>query len=828
MLTMHILYRSLALGCLMAGIAAAQSVSIAAEPSPTNSDTSGEQIAEITVTAQKRSERLSDVPISVTAVVGEQLVDLGITTPAQLAEVTPGFDYRPSAYGHPIYQIRGVGFFEESFGISPTVSVYVDQVPLPFSIETEGAGFDVERVEVLKGPQGTLFGQNATGGAINYIANKPTDTFEGGIDVGYGNYNATSLSGFVGGPLTDKLKVRFAFEHDSRGDWQKSYASIGANGYAHRTNGNQQLLGQQDISKGRFLVDYQATDNIDVELNFNGWFDRSDTQAMQDIGWAPINSTLQAPIPYVAQVAAYPLAPNDATYAGWNADQSLQKNDNFYQGSARVNAKLGNDMTLTSITAYSHARLYEPIDDDGTQYSNMYVVSSGKLSSVSEELRLAGLADGDALKWMIGGTYEHDSTYDNQSWNFSQGGTNTVFCSPPIPGLIGGGECYYYNGGIQYLQQAVNTGGLFGSLDYKPVDTVTIYGSSRYTISNRNATACLNDNGDGTFATAFSAVANLAELLENNPPVIANNHIPPGGCFTEASASYAKAHGVPVGSPITSLQSKLDEHNISWRVGADWKPIPELLLYANAAKGYKSGTFADITIVTTGQENPVPQESVLAYEAGFKEMALNRSLLVTGAIFHMDYKDKQLAGTVLTPPFGYLPTIISIPTSKVDGAELDLTWHLLEGLTLHGGASYIDSKVTSHIIQSNVHYGSPPLIDLYGMAFPGASKWQGDLDATYERPINSQWNWFAGASSYYQTMQHAAFTAAALNVIPEYGLLNALAGFERADHKYRVEFWGRNVLNKFYVLDITNIQDTIGRAAGMPATYGVNFGARFR
>jgi iron complex outermembrane receptor protein len=824
----HILCSLVALSGLIAGVALGQSVSTATASRPVDSDASGGQIAEITVTAQKRSERLSDVPLSVTAVTGDQLVDMGISTPAQLAEVTPGFDYRPSAYGHPIYQIRGVGFFEESFGISPTVSVYVDQVPLPFSIETAGAGFDLERVEVLKGPQGTLFGQNATGGAINYVANKPTDTFEGGIDVSYGNYNATTLSGFVGGPVTDKLKVRLAFEHDSRGDWQKSYASIGANGYAVRSDANQQLLGQQDISKGRLLIDYQANDNIDVELNLNGWFDRSDSQAMQDIGWAPINSTLQAPIPNVAQVAAYPLAPNNATYAGWNTDESLQKNDNFYQGSARVNAKLGHDMTLTSITSYSHARLYEPIDDDGTQYSNMYVVSSGKLSSVSEELRLAGVLKEDTLKWMIGGTYQHDSTYDNQSWLFSQGGTNTVFCSPPIPGLIGGGQCYYYDGGRQYLQQAVNTGGLFGSLDYKPVDTVTLYGSTRYTISDRNASACLEDNGDGTFATAFSAVANLAELLENTPPVSANNHIPPGGCFTEASAPYAKAHAVPVGSPITVLQSQLDEHNISWRVGADWKPIPDLLLYANAAKGYKSGTFADITIVTTGQENPVPQESVLAYEVGFKEMALNRSLLATGAIFHMDYKDKQLAGTVLTPPFGYLPTIISIPTSKVNGAELELTWHLFEGLTLHSGASYIDSRVTSHVIQSNVHYGSPPLIDLYGMPFPGTSKWQGDIDATYERPIYNDWNWFAGASSYYQSLQRAAFSTAALSNIPGYGLLNVLAGFERADHKYRVELWGRNVLNKFYVLDITNIQDTIGRTVGMPATYGVSFSARFR
>jgi outer membrane receptor protein involved in Fe transport len=149
--------------------------------SSSNAPAPGELI-EVVVTAQKRSERLQDVPISITAVTGEQLVDAGVTDTSQLTKVVPGFAYQQSSYGTPIYSIRGIGFYDTSVGISPAVSVYLDQAPLPFSVMARGATLDLERVEVLKGPQGTLFGQNSTGGAINYIAAKPTAIPEAGVD----------------------------------------------------------------------------------------------------------------------------------------------------------------------------------------------------------------------------------------------------------------------------------------------------------------------------------------------------------------------------------------------------------------------------------------------------------------------------------------------------------------------------------------------------------------------------------------------------------------------------------------------------------------------
>ncbi len=126
-------------------------------------------LQEIIVTAEKRSERINDVPMSITAATGDDLREQRITDPAGLAKFVPGFNFTQSTYGGPVYTLRGIGTYDEAIAISPAVGVYMDQIPLPFARMTEGVSLDLQRVEVLKGPQGTLFGENSTGGAVNYI-----------------------------------------------------------------------------------------------------------------------------------------------------------------------------------------------------------------------------------------------------------------------------------------------------------------------------------------------------------------------------------------------------------------------------------------------------------------------------------------------------------------------------------------------------------------------------------------------------------------------------------------------------------------------------------
>ena len=167
-------------------------------------------LGDIVVTAQKREQAINDVPLSITAASGEKLANQGITNVADLVKIVPGFNYTESAFATPVYTLRGIGFYDTSLAAKPTVSIYQDQVPIPFSIMTRGATLDLERVEVLKGPQGTLFGSNATGGAINYIAAKPTSTFKAGLDAGLDSFGQVSGGGFISGPISDTLSARVA------------------------------------------------------------------------------------------------------------------------------------------------------------------------------------------------------------------------------------------------------------------------------------------------------------------------------------------------------------------------------------------------------------------------------------------------------------------------------------------------------------------------------------------------------------------------------------------------------------------------------------------
>jgi outer membrane receptor protein involved in Fe transport len=223
-----------------------------AQPAPTGEARSAATtIQELVVTAQKREENINDVGMSVQAVTGDKLLQLGIYDTSDLQKIVPGFQATPTYYGTYVFTIRGIGFQDTSLAGSPTVSVYLDENPLPFSALTYGVSLDLERVEVLKGPQGTLFGENATGGAINYIARKPTDAFEAGVDVNWGRFNDTDVTGYVSGQVLKGLDLRAALRINESDAWQKGYAQQSG-----------QTIGGKDFINGRISAQWKPTDNF--------------------------------------------------------------------------------------------------------------------------------------------------------------------------------------------------------------------------------------------------------------------------------------------------------------------------------------------------------------------------------------------------------------------------------------------------------------------------------------------------------------------------------------------------------------------------------------
>ena len=260
-------------------------------------------VTEVIVTAQKRQENIQNVGMSIQAATGDKLTQMGIHDTESLSKIVPGFQFTPTYYGTNVFTIRGVGFQDTSLAGSPTVTVYLDEMPIPFSALTNGATLDLQRVEVLKGPQGTLYGNNATGGAINYIANKPTDTFQAGADLSYGTFNDTDISGYVSGPVADGLDVRLALRHDESGAWQKSYGPQPS-----------ESQGGKDFTNGRFSVLWKPNDRFKALLTLNGWQDKGWDQNGQLFGIAEL-STLA---PLAPAIANFPLAPHNDQAADWN------------------------------------------------------------------------------------------------------------------------------------------------------------------------------------------------------------------------------------------------------------------------------------------------------------------------------------------------------------------------------------------------------------------------------------------------------------------------------------------------------------------------------
>jgi outer membrane receptor protein involved in Fe transport len=358
--------------------------------------------------------------------------------------------------------------------------------------------------------------------------------------------------------------------------------------------------------------------------------------------------------------------------------------------------------------------------------------------------------------------------------------------------------------------QKSQTTAVFVSADYAVSDAVKLYGGARYTRSDNTFSGCTADSGDGNAASILGPLWNMfrpALSLQPNPP-IAN-----GGCVT-ASATYVP--GLVVDS--------LNETNVSWRVGAEWKPRERTLVYANISKGYKAGGFPSLGATAASQYLPAIQESVIAYETGFKTTTADRKLHLDGAVFYYDYQDKQILGRVLDPLFGPLLQMINVPKSRVTGAELQASWFPIEGLALTAGGSYVDSEVLNGFVNYNP---DGVLSNLGGQAFPNTPKWQLVSDVNYSWPINDQLKGFVGGGATHQDKTNSQLGELPTLNVKAYTLIDLRAGVESQDGVWRLSAWGRNVGDAYYWTAANRNLDTTVRFAGRPATYGASLSYRF-
>ena len=739
-------------------------------------------LEEVVVTANKREQSINDVGMSITAMTGDALTELGISSPTDLGKVVPGLTVQPSPFNTPVYTLRGIGFYETTLSAAPTVAVYTDEVGLPFSATTRGAAFDIERVEVLKGPQGTLFGQNTTGGAINYIVAKPTDEFATGADASFGRFSTYDVQAFVSGPLSERVKARVAMRTLQGGAWQKSFT-------------RSDELGKKNLLQGRAILDVQASDRLSLVFNVNGWRDKGDTQASQliadDCGASRAGTCGS---PDADNFRNYPRSPDDARAADWGYGvfgRRPQRDDTFWQASLRADFKVSDALTLTSISAYSKYKTDSVQDFDGATYATADTNTTGHIKNFAQELRLSYAADG--LNLIVGMNYNDSDVYDRLFYNFSEGpSSNPLWFIPGAPrGVL------TYNDSQQDVKDIAG----FFNAEYEIAPQWTLTGGLRYTKSKRDFSGCTYDFG-GETAVWWNAIfgTNLQE----------------GGCLT-FDASF---HTI---SP--ALFDELDEDNLSWSGGVNYKVTDDSLLYLRVSKGYKSGSFPTASVASYTGYAPVKQESVLSYEVGFKAPFANRTVDLSGAVFYYDYKDKQLRGRLPDPVFGTLDGLVQIPKSRAWGLEAALVARPVDQFTVRLGGTYISTKVKRFVGYDA--FGQ--LSNFAGQKFPYAPKVTLTGDAEYTVPMAGGQELYFGVSALHNSKTSTALantTTDTVNADPRfnvksYTLVDLRAGVEFPHSKVRVGAFVRNVGNVYYW---TNVQDTlasIARYAGMPRTYGV-------
>jgi iron complex outermembrane recepter protein len=775
---------------LMLGAPYASAAEDAAKAS-TAEEASSDALEEVVVTAQKRSESVDKVGMSINALSSDTLSNRGVTDVADLVRVIPSFTYTPTYWSTPVYTIRGVGLNDSGFASSPTVSVYVDQVALPYPVMTQGATLDLERVEVLKGPQGTLFGENSTGGAINYIAAKPTSEFAAGGDFSIARFDKTTVDAYVSGPLTDTLNARVAVRAVNGGAYQESLTRPDD----YRGN-NQQLY-------GRLLLDFRPTDRLTVSVNLNAWNDQSETLAPQLAG-----ILLATPNLYPSLLSS-PIAPRDPTYTDWPADEPTRKNDKFYQLTSREDFKLTDILTVTAITAYQHANLDRPNNITGTAAPLLDYVTFGSLENFNQELRLAG--DSDAYNWLVGANYDHTVSAENYAINLPDYSVNQpIPFIPPFTQTDG------------YLDQGITTKAAFANLQYKLTDALSAQGGVRYTSVRHSAADCFFDPTQTQYQTA---AFNFLESLFQGTPGSPSKVIPPHGCVSFDPTQNFTPPGV--------YRQQLPEHNISWRFGLNYILDNGALLYVNDSRGYKSGIFPSVQATTVLQYAPAKQERLDAYEAGIKLPLAQRRVEVTGATYFYKYNDKQVRASFLDPIFGHLEETINVPKSEVLGAEIGISARPIPELTASLNAAYTRATVSGDGFHQPVFNLAGELSDFGGATLPYTPKVTGNFDLQYSQPVSFRGTSLVallGGAVNYQSSENATYQIEGVSdpayVLHAYALLDLRAGFSTDDGTWKVLFWGHNVTNKFYVIGINQNVDTVARYVGEPRTYGITVSYR--
>ena len=734
-------------------------------------------IEEIIVTAQKRAQSIQDVHISMNAFGPDDIEDLGWTDITDVAKQSPNLEIR-YRWGNsmPVYTIRGVGMQSFQASDTPSVGLFLDEV-FQTSMAVMGAHlFDIERLEVIKGPQGDVFGRNTNGGAVSYFTRKPSREADGYVRASYGKWDRSEVQAALGGPLSENLSGRLSLLSIQQGD-----------GWVYnRTTGND--VGEVDILSARAQLLWEPSDDFSVNFKAFASRDRSQPVYFQHIGYRDIanpgpggplcQAFLEDRLDPATCVDFNGYSDTDGDpYAGdytndpttvINEDETL-KNDNF-GGTLTIEKDFGN-LSLLSVTSYQEYDRWQPKESDGTPALYVDLLFTSEIWAFSQEVRLTSHYDGP-FNWIVGANYGRDEVAELP-------GRIAYFDDLPV--LPGRGD-------LTYAQDRENIAA-YGQF------TVDLGEQWRLSAGGR----VLKDDVTFTQDVRFEIPAWNLVITNQLPRTIVN----------------------PDGS-IEELDGKLDDTAVTWRVALDYIPNDNMLVYASVATGYKPGGFNAGFTLNALQYLPFIHEKVTAIELGLKSTFANGRAIFNAAAFTYDY-DQMQAATPRIHQGIVFNSLDNLAEADVEGFEADIHWRPVDALDIKLGVSFLDTMNNDPRSNFDGATGAAPrrLADSPEQTFNAA--------VTYTVPLAN------GAmirlfGDYYYQGDHFKEV---VNIIPweiSQDQLNARITYIAPNGNWDVAVWGRNIADVAWVADTLNGPASLGWGAavyGAPRSFGATVNWRW-
>ena len=743
-----------------------------------------EALEEVVVTAQRQSERLQDVPIAITALSGAELAARGVRQAGDITADVPNMllnsPYGPEA--QPTFTLRGVTTQDFSENQSSPIAMYVDEVYKSVGAVQALQLYDLDRVEVLRGPQGTLYGKNATGGAVSfYTANPSLSATDGYVTAGFGNYSDYSVRAAAGTALIDNaLSVRAAFMYEKRDGW------------VHSVVPGVEPLNGVDAIAGRLSLLSKPTDTLTATLKV----------AVSKSGGTPYGAHAINNDPAVTGFTGnIGWFDNGAKYA---VDKEI-RNDNV---SLKLEWQFAAHATLTSISGFDYGRWYEKSDDGGLPITARLDDPNTYFSSVnafSQEIRVAS-HDSGALGWLAGLYYGRESVHATVQFHFFDGYLGT-FVLPSGATLFGFDE---YN---NFDQIKVSKAAFFNTT-FSLTPTVTLRAGARFTRDDISI--------DNFYALEGGLTAASAGFAPDGGTTLWTQTIPFSS--TASYSQYSTSLSPQAGVNPTLTQNN---NNVSVKAGADWKPTDEVLVYVSFSQGYRGAAFNGQAFNAPAELNFAAPEKLNSYEIGMKSALWSRRAEFNVAAFHYDYRNQQFLDAFALP--GGAGTgfhTVNAPKSRVDGAEFELRARATQDLELRAGLGLLSSKYVE--------------LTLHGVDLSGNRLIQAP---NYNASVGVDWRFAHLAAGDFRAMVDANFYGKQFFDAPNteriaqdsYGVGNARVSFESASKPgFAVGAWIKNITNRQYLAyglaQRDPSQGGLGfdyALVGEPRTYGGDVTYRF-